>query len=1104
MHVRLRSAAAIVVTGAIALLLVACPSPLGEDPPDGDPSDGSIVVSIGTVGALAAAPDVGSAIADYQVDLNNSDAEPLSQISTATEVAFAEVAPGSWSVTVTARDAEAAAIAIGSASAEVVASEIAAVTIELTALQSGEGVLDLSVSWPAGLIDGVVSAALTPTDGTAQDIVSEFDAVENGAELTTAVASGTYNAQIELERNEVIVAMVSEAIVIVDNLVTTATFELSADEINQPPSAPASLSANEVSPGEVELTWTDQADNESGYRVERGAGENPSEYGELAGDLPAGSTSYTDDTAETNTLYTYRVTAFNAVGSSSATALIYTGDAPQAPASLVAGETVPGEVSLIWVDEADDESGYRVERGVGASPSEWSELVGDLPADSTEYADDTIEQDTQYTYRVSAFNEYGWNSATATLTTGAPPAAPTSLTAEETEAGVLLSWVDEAENEDGFDVERGEGASPSEWTLLGEGLAPDTTEFGDGTVSPSTLYTYRVTVYNDWGSDSATTSITTADSPFLHVATDGDDGSGDGSAGAPYATIGAALAVADSGDTIRVASADGGAIYQESSTLAWVDGVDLEGGWAPDFSEHDPGSYEAIVVENSSDMGVLLLFDDVAGAEVSDIGFSNDSALTTVRTISIVDSSPTFTNVTAEAASNRVANAVGVSGSSSPSFANSRLVGLDTLYTTGAYSRAMLIDGDGVVTLTNTDLLSDYTYITEPLRLLPSFTGSLVMTGGSVDMSNAGAVGGEYVYAARGVWLSGGDVAFDGVSFYGAGNIGGGSGEQLISIDMDDALQAHTITIVGGAFHQGYNESGSGAFNRSYGIDLEFGSRIGELIVRENELYFDSDPDTQVTAISLQGEANAITIDRNSVFITPAEGRSYSYGIYASLDIGEPGTDPYEITNNVIAQNGDGSMFLYGISIYDRPGLLIANNTIFSDNSDAQVYGISITEDSATPESPTPQLINNIITISGGGYGIYEGSVEDFDGDGTPDTNTSPSLFLNNYVDETGTANVYLDDGETSYSSAAELNNPDVTTEGEPSSTTGNVTEARVSVFFADPSSRDFHLTAENNAALLSGGLDAADSYGITVDRDGVVRTGNGSTGYSIGAYEED
>jgi hypothetical protein len=80
------------------------------------------------------------------------------------------------------------------------------------------------------------------------------------------------------------------------------------------PLAPTTLNADLItSPLAVELTWTDNSLIENGFKVEReivGMG-----YTEIA-DLPANSTTFTDNSVSVNTTYNYRVYAYNLDGNS--------------------------------------------------------------------------------------------------------------------------------------------------------------------------------------------------------------------------------------------------------------------------------------------------------------------------------------------------------------------------------------------------------------------------------------------------------------------------------------------------------------------------------------------------------------------------------------------------------------------------------------------------------------------------------------------------------------------------------------------------------------------------------------------------------------------
>jgi hypothetical protein len=80
-----------------------------------------------------------------------------------------------------------------------------------------------------------------------------------------------------------------------------------------PPAAPSGLAATAISSGQINLSWTDQANNEDGFKIERKTGSGA--YTQI-GTASANSISYTDLSVSPNTAYTYRVRAYNGAGDS--------------------------------------------------------------------------------------------------------------------------------------------------------------------------------------------------------------------------------------------------------------------------------------------------------------------------------------------------------------------------------------------------------------------------------------------------------------------------------------------------------------------------------------------------------------------------------------------------------------------------------------------------------------------------------------------------------------------------------------------------------------------------------------------------------------------
>jgi len=135
-----------------------------------------------------------------------------------------------------------------------------------------------------------------------------------------------------------------------------------------------------------------------------------------------------------STAYEYRVIAVNSQGDSDpsniATAITASVLTPPAAATaLVASQVTTTTLTLSWTDNANNETGYRVERRLAGGT--FAPVVT-LAANATIFADTALAAGTAYEYRVFAFNSAG-DSATSnvlavtTQSASVVPLAPTNL-----------------------------------------------------------------------------------------------------------------------------------------------------------------------------------------------------------------------------------------------------------------------------------------------------------------------------------------------------------------------------------------------------------------------------------------------------------------------------------------------------------------------------------------------------------------------------------------------------------------------------------------------------------------------------------------------------
>ena len=281
-----------------------------------------------------------------------------------------------------------------------------------------------------------------------------------------------------------------------------------------PPAAPSVLSVSAASATQINLSWTNNAINQTGFKVERSPDNITFTQIGTAG---ASSTTYSDPNLAPTTLFYYRVRATNASGDSgysnvsSATTLADT-TPPSAPSSLTATAASSTQINLSWTASTDNVAvtGYKIQRCQGASCASFAQIAA--PAGTaTTFSDTGLLVSTSYSYEIIATDATGnlslpSNVASSTTLAG-PPAAPSSLKATAASATQInLSWTNNATNQTGFKVER----SPDGVTFaqIGTTIATVTT-YSDSPLAPLTTYFYRVRATNGAG-DSGYSNVANA------------------------------------------------------------------------------------------------------------------------------------------------------------------------------------------------------------------------------------------------------------------------------------------------------------------------------------------------------------------------------------------------------------------------------------------------------------------------------------------------------------------------------------------------------------------------------------------------------------------
>jgi predicted phage tail protein len=170
------------------------------------------------------------------------------------------------------------------------------------------------------------------------------------------------------------------------------------------------LTATAISSTQVNLTWVDGDNAEQGFKIERCTGSDCSDFAQIA-TVEANVTNFSNTGLSPSTSYSYRLRAYNASGDSdySNIASASTPAAPllpAAPTNLTATVISKSQINLSWTDNANNETGFRIQRCKGSTCTNFTQIAT-LGPDATSYINTKLSPYTTYRYRVVAYNASG-------------------------------------------------------------------------------------------------------------------------------------------------------------------------------------------------------------------------------------------------------------------------------------------------------------------------------------------------------------------------------------------------------------------------------------------------------------------------------------------------------------------------------------------------------------------------------------------------------------------------------------------------------------------------------------------------------------------------
>jgi Fibronectin type III domain len=195
------------------------------------------------------------------------------------------------------------------------------------------------------------------------------------------------------------------------------------------PNAPSGLSATVASSSQVNLSWTDNSSNETGFEVKRATDSGFTQNVVWIGGIQG--TTYSNTGLSASTTYYYKVRAEGATqdsaysGSVSATTDPSGATIPNPPSGLTATAASSTQVNLSWTDNSSNETGFEVKRATDSGFTQNVVWIGSIQG--TTYANNGLNPSTTYYYKVRAQGEAGdsaYSSSVSVATTGTSGISP--------------------------------------------------------------------------------------------------------------------------------------------------------------------------------------------------------------------------------------------------------------------------------------------------------------------------------------------------------------------------------------------------------------------------------------------------------------------------------------------------------------------------------------------------------------------------------------------------------------------------------------------------------------------------------------------------------
>lgn len=174
------------------------------------------------------------------------------------------------------------------------------------------------------------------------------------------------------------------------------------------PTAPAGLARTVIDYRSIRINWNNYTGSGTDIEIYRSLTGSSSSWN-IINTIPKTQNTYTDTTLLPSTRYYYRLRAVNPGNVSAFTSSVNATTSalpplPTAPSNLQLLSIAVGSASIRWTDNSNNENGFEVHKSVNGAPYV---KVATLPANTTQFTDNSLFAHTNYSFKVLSKNVRG-------------------------------------------------------------------------------------------------------------------------------------------------------------------------------------------------------------------------------------------------------------------------------------------------------------------------------------------------------------------------------------------------------------------------------------------------------------------------------------------------------------------------------------------------------------------------------------------------------------------------------------------------------------------------------------------------------------------------